>query len=181
MFGITSPKLEANYYRLLDSNMRSDRTTLDITAAMQAEIYENSNTDFRNQYLIRTVALFGTKIYYAKLYQPSASRRMPLMKLSEMYYIAAECLAATNATKAAGYLNTVRTARGITTSLGTSLSESVIRTEIYKEYRKELPVEGQLFYYYKRTNSNTIPIGSTVFNTALYVLPLPQQELDFGN
>jgi len=56
--------------------------------------------------------------------------------------------------------------------------------EILKEYQKEFYGEGQLFYYYKRTNANAIPNGSTTsgnitMDKTKYVLPLPLSETGF--
>ena len=183
VFGVTSPLLQQNYLNYLDTSRLAQ--SLKITTAMKNEIYENSNTDYRVQYLVKDVSADATLaiglrgIWYSKLIQPAASKRMPLMKITEMYYIAAECLAVLDPPKATGYLNTVRNARGLT-NLGSGLSTSAILTEITKEYRKEMPCEGQMFYYYKRTNATTVPGFGGIFPAAQYVLPLPQQELDFG-
>jgi hypothetical protein len=92
-----------------------------------------------------------------------------------MYYIAAEC---SNPTTGTELLTVVRRNRGI----GTVISEDNISTEILKEYRKEFWAEGQLFFYYKRSNTPTIPNGNTsgdvVMTTAKYMPPLPQSELN---
>ena len=54
--------------------------------------------------------------------------------------------------------------------------------EIYKEYCKEFFGEGQMFYYYKRLAINTIGVLRTIVidPETVYVLPLPDNELDFG-
>src|SRR5262249_49143919 len=103
---------------------------------------------------------------------------VPLLRMSEMYYIAAEC-APDNVT-AFSYLNTVRNNRGLV-SLATTAN---LQTEIKKEYNKEFYGEGQLFYYYKRTKTTSIPNGSATsgnvtMDKTKYVLPLPQSETDF--
>lgn len=104
--------------------------------------------------------------------------QIPMFKLSEIYLIAAE----TAAVPADGiaFLNTLRFNRGLTNVAATA----VLATEITKEYRKEFMGEGQLFFYYKRINSATIPNGSAasgnVTMTALqYVVPLPDAEVNF--
>ena len=53
--------------------------------------------------------------------------------------------------------------------------------EIRAEYIREFTCEGQLFYYYKRNNSTTMDGLVGEFNTELYVLPLPEEEIEFGN
>jgi hypothetical protein len=94
---------------------------------------------------------------------------MPMIKISEMYYIAAECLALSNPSLAVDRLNAVRTSRGITSKLSNGLTSSAVMSEIRKEYIKEFPCEGQLFFYKKRTLENQA------------VWPLPQNEINYGN
>jgi len=112
----------------------------------------------------------------AKLYRNT----IPMLKLSEMYYIAAEC--EPNQTTAIGYLNTVRLNR----NLGTPVSAQQLTSELTKEYQKEFFGEGQLFYYYKRNNFTAIPSGTSAtanytMGTAStlrikYVVPIPSPE-----
>lgn len=184
LFALTSVRLRDNYAGLLDTARNS--ATWKMTASFVNEIYENVNTDYRRQFLIRDLtgdplipdAVEG--IWYGKLYQPSSSNRMPLIKIPEIYYIAAECTATSDPLRATGYLNAVRTARGLS-ALGSGLNTTRILDEIRKEYRKEMPLEGQLFYFYKRLNYTTVPGFAGNYPKENYVLPLPQQEIDFGS
>ncbi|MDD7888021.1 RagB/SusD family nutrient uptake outer membrane protein [Flavivirga sp. 57AJ16] len=104
---------------------------------------------------------------------------IPVLRLSEMYYIAAE--SEPNTETAVAYLNEVRKARLIP-ELPTDIDASVLEDEIFKEYRKEFMSEGQLFYYYKRKNAQNI-IDSQVnpITNKEYVFPLPLREIEFGN
>jgi hypothetical protein len=106
---------------------------------------------------------------------------MPVLRVSEMYYIAAECLKDIDAGQAIGYLNAVRMARGILDNLSPALSAEQIQEEIFKEYEKEFLLEGQLFYYYKRVNAASMRFSGTVAGDAVYVLPRPDNEIEFGN
>lgn len=113
----------------------------------------------------------GSSTEYVNKYMRGT--QIPLLKLSEMYLIAAE------ASGDIRYLETLRANRGYATDplpVGANLQE-----EITKEYQKEFIAEGQLFYYYKRRNMTTLPITSTSMNRATYVLPVPDNELEFGN
>lgn len=101
---------------------------------------------------------------------------IPLIRLSEMYYIAAEC--ANDPAEGVGYLNTVRANRGLS-NLDTGISAENLESEILKEYKKEFYAEGQLFYYFKRLNKAKID-GSSVNAADVYVLPLPEDEIEFG-
>ncbi|PUZ27576.1 SusD family protein [Chitinophaga costaii] len=99
----------------------------------------------------------------------------PLIRLSEVYYIAAET--APDPVTAVDLLNTVRLHRGLSSlDANTDLNK-----EIANEYRKDFWGEGQLFYYYKRKNALTIPTtagtGTTIsFISSRYVIPLPLSE-----
>jgi hypothetical protein len=128
----------------------------------------------------------GSDRYFSKFWQPEGGtylNMMPLIRLSEMYYIAAEAwLHAGARDSAVVRLNTVRGQRNLASfPLSETLSEEEIEHEIYKEYRKETLGEGQLFYYYKRRNYPVIPGSSKPGNNAAYVFPLPDNEIEFGN
>lgn len=106
---------------------------------------------------------------------------MPVIRLAEMYYIAAEACLTTDPKQAVRYLNTVRENRYLGEfDLDENLPADQIREEIYKEYRKELIGEGQLFYYYKRMGYTRIPGSAVNANDQVYVLPMPENEVEFG-
>ncbi|TCC99234.1 RagB/SusD family nutrient uptake outer membrane protein [Pedobacter hiemivivus] len=119
-----------------------------------------------------------TKKYYSDNDKSLTQRLIPAIRLSEMYYIAAE--AAPTLVDGMKYLNVVRAARLIP-ELPTPANQANLETEITLEYRKEFYAEGQLWYYYKRKNVLNIPNGvGNPMNAAKYVLPLPNDELQFG-
>lgn len=98
----------------------------------------------------------------------------PLIRMSEMYYIAAETSSTT--TQGINYLNKVRHARGLVDLDGTAN----LAQEIQKEYRKEFWGEGQIFFFYKRMALTAIPNGSGSGNLNMklsnYIVPLPLSE-----
>lgn len=55
-------------------------------------------------------------------------------------------------------------------------------SELIKEYRKEFFAEGQLFYLFKRLNLPVAAINgtSTPANDKIFVLPLPDAEVQYG-
>ncbi|WP_443939208.1 RagB/SusD family nutrient uptake outer membrane protein [Pedobacter sp. MW01-1-1] len=127
-------------------------------------------------------------IVYSKKYWSDATsgvrqKMIPLIKLAEMYYIAAE--AAPNLTTSGTYFNTVRNARLIPGSI-TFTTAAQLDGELLLEYRKEFYAEGQLWPYYKRRNLATIWNGGTATGTiamtkAKYIFPLPDTEIEFGS
>jgi hypothetical protein len=103
----------------------------------------------------------------------------PAIRLSEMYYIAAESVYNTNPNQAWEYLNEVRAHRGIGTPLG---SADNFTDELLKEYRKETYSEGQAFYAYKRLGRSIRSESGVIFQPAnIAPIPLPDDEIEFGN
>lgn len=109
--------------------------------------------------------------------------KMPLIKLPEMYYILAEAYNQTEEPgRAVGYLNLVRRNRGIHANfnLSVNLTKEAVEAEIEREYRKEFVSEGQLFYYYKRIGKPNITGSSKPMDNSVYVLPMPDREIEMG-
>lgn len=129
----------------------------------------------QTEYLLLKFTYVSNSAYYD---------RMPIIKLPEMYYILAECHNELGDVSAAvNQLNTVRVSRGIASSynLSPSLSKEQVQAEIQREYRKEFVSEGQLFYYFKRRGNKNIPNTAKAMDNSVYILPLPQRELEMGN
>ena len=100
-----------------------------------------------------------------------------MIRLSEMYYIAAECEAASNTIAATTLLNAVRTHRNLSAYTVPALSSDSLGVEISKEYQKEFMGEGQMFYFYKRKNIAFPDLPFTkipVVPTATYVFTKPE-------
>ena len=157
------------------------------STANTTALYETTtggSSDFRFNYLF---TLYGSGYATSKYWQDEITQTasfeylrnlVPIIRLSEMYYIAAECALTT--TEGVGYLNTVRTNRGLA-ALATNITPTVLEAEILKEYKKETYAEGQLFYYFKRKNTARVD-GSTINMTeATWALPLPEDEVEFAN
>lgn len=99
--------------------------------------------------------------------------RMPAIRISEMYYILAEVLKETDLEEATNLLNTLRGYRGLISLK--NLTKDELQQELEKEYYREFIGEGQLFFYHKRMNTKMIATAN-----ALYVLPMPEDEIDLG-
>ncbi len=89
-------------------------------------------------------------------------QRMPMLRISEMYYIAAECEGSIE------YINTVRLYRGYEEAVPENLFETTLEDEVIREFIGE----GQRFYFLKRTNASIKDIR--------YTLIMPDNEIDFG-
>lgn len=151
------------------------------------DLYENSATDIRLTVLMRAnTTAQNTGYTPLKVYQSSLANdyknRISMIRLPEIYFIAAECYAKQdipNLSLALNYLNTVRESRGVYTPLENLTKEQVL-TEIQKEYHKEFISEGVMFYYYKRTGTITIPHYTEIMGDKEYVLPYPEFEIQSG-
>jgi len=107
----------------------------------------------------------------------------PAMRLSEMYYIAAEASFDTDKTKAITYFNTVREHRGIGDGLPASIDKTEFLKQLLIECRKEFFSEGQIFYMYKRLNKDITNTNGLIFSASdkIFVLPLPVDEQAYRN
>lgn len=145
------------------------------------EINNGGSTDYRFLFLWKTDGAAATK-YPVKYWMDDVNvanyiKRIPLIRLSEMYYIAAET--AVDKSEKVSLLNEVRTHRGLP-ALANTLTATEVETEIFKEYKKEFYQEGQLFYYYKRKNRTQIEGYGSPVGASVYVLPLPDDEIEFN-
>lgn len=105
----------------------------------------------------------------------------PAIRLSEIYYIAAESVFETDPARALEYFDEVRNNRGIGDKLQVN-NLAQFQSELLKEYRKETYAEGQLFYAYKRLNASIIGLqGETIpVRQDIFVWPLPHDEIIYG-
>ena len=105
------------------------------------------------------------------------TKLIPLIRVTEMYYIIAET--AVDETEALEALNIVLFNRGVK-----ELEDKTQLTVMLRdEYRREFFGEGQLFFYYKRLNVPVLHSYSEnidlEMDAAKYVVPLPLSETDF--
>ena len=117
---------------------------------------------------------------------PTKATMMPLMRISEAYYIAADCeMKKGDKQKAFDYLNTMLKHRGVTELVPEQTSTTDFNNELKMEYIREFWGEGQIFFLFKRTyssigdkfNGNTSDSWSSVYPSASrYVLPMPSSE-----
>ena len=151
---------------------------------IKTSLYGNTGTDIREANLWELVTQANqAKTYILKKYRVSETssihqtdfKRIPLIRLSELYLIAAETAPAAEAQT---YWAAFRTARNITvTTLPTDPVQAQL--EIVKEYRKEFYGEGIAFFAYKKLNIQKpnflfLPTAVTTVN---YVFPLPKTEI----
>lgn len=144
-----------------------------------------------------TASGYQIQKFYASTQSPYKDR-FPIIRLSEMYYIMAEAAVLSfDFGKAASYLDTVRSHRGITTSLSSwiNMNDSAdnVRKEllaaILEEYLREQMGEGQYIFTLKRfaaryeqeivekANKGT---AVAIYPISNLILPYPQTEITEG-
>lgn len=106
-----------------------------------------------------------------------------LIRLPEMYYIAAEALLNTDAEKAREYYDVVLQSRGLVGLKNRLPAVPLTLDLIVNERAKELIGEGQTFFNMKRLNRNITNTQQQVVpaSKAIYVLPIPLIEFEYRN
>lgn len=177
LFGVMNSQLYNRYLNWFDPSIGEKQILAPIPSRL-ATVFENNENDYRFN-LNWQMPSNGSKPYktflkYADVVDKTKTFRfsIPLLKISEIYYIAAEC--EPNAAEGITLLNIVRANRGLL-PLATTANLS---TELQKEYQKDFFGEGQLFYYYKRRNITAVANGSSTSGnvTINYNVPLPDSE-----
>jgi len=130
-----------------------------------------STTDWRRAFLDPSTGVaLGNTISARKFYSANQASLnvLPIIRATEMYYIAAEASSALqDSLTATNLLDSVRVHRNLLKYTQAALRRDSIIVEIGKEYHKEFMGEGQVFYYYKRKN---LPFSSLPY-TKVAVVP----------
>lgn len=106
--------------------------------------------------------------------------KVPLIRMSEMYLIAAERHYEDNPAEALEILQELQAMRGVSVTNTVASYEQLI-TILTGEARREFLSEGQMFYWYKRL---ALPVdrgsGSVTLTKQNFSLPMPAAEIEFG-
>lgn len=154
-------------------------------------LFEGIDTDVRRKSLFE-IEGNDSHLYPSKFWQTyvlttnesmTSNNRLdqlvPLIRISEMYYILAET--ASSVSDGVAYLNKVRNSRSILPLSESAINtEALLNAEILKEYQKEFYAEGQLFFYYKRKQSIAMQFRVGPILSTSYVLPIPEDELEYN-
>lgn len=187
MFSLYDIKREEMYNRLFSVNLDpgsklsfssgEDRSRVD-------QLYDDAN-DYRRrswQNVSSGTVTAITNLKYQDVTGAPGRYMIPLIRLSEVLLIAAECSPDLNSGVA--YLNKVRNSRNAV-SLNPA-NDAALKTAITNEFRKEMIGEGQQFFFYKRNAVQTVPshaslTGSKTMVLNNYVVPLPDSETSQRN
>ena len=181
--------LEFAYSTTKHGNQNYDRLIQPLTFVQ--DIYNFStgeaNSDLRYQNWYEDIPEYSGRwtIKIKKTEGKWFTNLIPLMRISEAYLIAAECMMETNKSKAIGYMNFLKEKRKISENyyLPDNITGEELEKAIIKEYRKEFGQEGQLFFCYKRLGLKTfdgIQFVKGDMGDEQYRLPYPVVEQDLG-
>ncbi len=194
IFGLDVPNLP-DYY---DANFTSENFVLaemgwSSYTVYSLNIFEDAN-DYRYLYLLTNDKNGNVQALPSKYKQDTGSSKamkkqtIPLIRLGEMYLIAAECTADSNPNEAINYLRTLKKNRGYymaDAGVDEGSNAAAINNYVRNEMRKETYSEGQFWFYLKRTDSTTVPNFSSWAPTAsvtlsVYTFAIPEMEKEYG-
>ena len=144
------------------------------------DLFAEDASDFRYRYMLHSSNGYSLKwlpvtdanaLWYISDQYPL----LPVIRMSEVFYIMCEYLADNNLTEAISLLNTLRKARGAS-QLGASLTKDEFLTSLYNDATREFIAEGQTFYLYKRLNKDMYNGEYPINMSGKYVIPLPDSE-----
>lgn len=134
---------------------------------------EMADARFTNFLSIQNYTYYSTK-YTKQEGSTLGEDIIPMIRLSEMYFIASEYLYKNGmTTEAVQMLVDVRYNRGVLNNsqfISSIRDESSFEKSLVSEVQKDLLGEGQAFYWYKKFNMDIS------YKTPLYVLPTPDNE-----
>ena len=182
-------------YAALQAKFTNQNPLFSATVPQINDIYEIGTVgadDWRlKQWYLTTAAVGGgpDRAVLQKFYKNASplTNLHPLMapaiRLSEIYYIAAEATFSTDKTTAVNYFNIIRSKRGIGEIITPDISKEDFIELLISEARKEFYGESQLFFMYKRLNhgvrisvTNVKPASNSIF-----VMPVPDDENAYRN
>lgn len=153
-----------------------------IETAYETTLHTNDiRFDKRNFWEEKSIPVSGRMQNMFKKYwvtETSSTTLMPLIRVSEMYFIVMACGSQAQAQE---MFKTFRVNRNMDSSIDSELTDGpAITRRLEKEYRKEFYGEGQMFFYYKRNKVGqyTWPANFTV-DVAKYILPRPDSQTVF--
>lgn len=189
LFALDAQKLEENiknaYPESVNGNVNNDRLAQSVSfleGMFTTPLVSESDLRFRHHWELSKDVYLTIKV--RKTEGTYNYNYLPLMRISEAYLIAAECLEKTNKDQSVKYLNFLKEKRNIKPAnfLSYDISEEELHQSIIQDYRREFSQEGQLFFCYKRLGLKTF--AGKQFQSDMgdgqYRLPYPAIENELG-
>lgn len=196
IFGAYNTRRYDDIYEKYFSPSISSDSLLIIPNEFVGSLYDDLTGDYRRTYqwrdetnasadrIICFVKMDRNKNWNSMEEMPNVKKQyyIPIIRISEMYFIIAESKYATNPTEAVEAISKIRVARNI----DPFDSSSDLFKGIQEEVAREFVGEGQLFWFYKRHKLTEIPrisyVGETsAMDTDQYTFYIPKNEIDARN
>ena len=186
LWGLQNSKLSILHTSLFDGVNLSPEMMLSPLGGQIDQMFENNRDDYRYEAYFRNRQIIGGANYNIfekfKITQDStAGTIIPLLRVSEAFYIAAEC--EPNPSDGLAWLNQVLAHRGVQELQDVNYLASTLE----EEYIREFWGEGQLFFYYKRLKYPSIHKADDPTYTAMkememsdYQIPIPEEESKYN-
>ncbi|QEH40737.1 RagB/SusD family nutrient uptake outer membrane protein [Chitinophaga sp. XS-30] len=134
------------------------------------------NSDYRKKCYLTSNGTQLLKFDVEQDREGDITSAIPVMRLSELYHIAAETLYDTDPDGALALLNTLRAKRGCTIPLSAIATKAAFEDAIINDARREFVGEGKLFFQYKRLNKTILDeTGGNQTLTGKFVLPVTER------
>lgn len=161
----------ANYYTSQSANY---------VLADYLGLYQKSGNvaDYRNQYFVYKTKKgeYLTNRWWIQD-RNQEDQIIPMIRLSELYYIAASAMFEKDKRTAVDLLRQARVKRGLMQTLDVNMSEENFTDYLIEDARKEFAGEGKMFFMYKRLNRKVIvKKGTEIELGGLFTLPVPESE-----
>ena len=144
--------------------------------------YFDDRNDIRFSKLVYNVdQTTPVSLKYYERSNPTVSaenKLIPIMRISELYFIMAEYLASQgDMAGAADCINEVRLARSCTNMIPADLTEAEFNNALDMEIKRENIAEGQYFFYCKKIDAATINNNGVFVNmSGKYTMNIPDSE-----
>lgn len=186
-----------NVYNKLFNYTLNASSILTFTGALSSptgrvkQLYPDEN-DYRYKEHWKEETVSNTKVLYFSKFanvtdnngvSNSYRYMMPLMRISEMYLIAAETAA--TLTESTKYYNKIQVNRGLPEVNFAGVEE--LSAALQNEYLREFIGEGQSYFYFKRLQRSAIPspvrpgLDVVKMDKVHYMMPLPDSETSQRN
>lgn len=186
LFSLQNTRRSMLFTSLFDSKNIQSTNLLATDEKVAMRMFDNQRHDYRFIANMQSTILIGSNRYtiFGKYAAPSDSlenQLIPMIRMSEMFYIAAE--AEPSRDEGFQHINIVRNNRGLSVASYdySDFPDFLLTTE----YTREFWGEGQLFYFFKRRNARTIQDPTYEYGTISmqpnnYVIPIPEAETKFN-
>lgn len=182
LFGLQNVNRSSIFSALFDGSYLKAGSLLAPEDQILDYVFNYEKTDYRYDNWFGTAVELGGFTYrnfikYKDSGEALQMQLIPLIRISEMYLIAAEISPTTQ--EGVEFYNTLRRSRGVAGKYYYNY-----KSWMEDEWRMEFYGEGQLFYYYKRRNLSSFMANKewnyTSMTDSKYKLPVPDAETKYN-